>query len=105
MEKTVLFVALALLGVGCAAETASSPSVQSGVISRPSDSYESGSYGSDPDSYDLDVDTDTDSDSDGYPAYDGYDLDCADIGHPVEVDGSDRHGLDRDGDGIGCETW
>lgn len=34
---------------------------------------------------------------------DSPDLDCADIGGPVRVTGSDHHGLDRDGDGIGCE--
>ncbi len=33
----------------------------------------------------------------------GGDLDCADIGHPVAVSGPDPHGLDRDGDGVGCE--
>jgi hypothetical protein len=32
------------------------------------------------------------------------DLDCADIGQPVRVEGSDPHGLDRDGDGAGCEA-
>jgi hypothetical protein len=32
-----------------------------------------------------------------------YDLDCPDIGHPVQVIGSDPHGLDRDNDGWGCE--
>ena len=31
------------------------------------------------------------------------DLDCPDIGHPVQVSGSDPHGLDRDGDGVACE--
>jgi endonuclease YncB( thermonuclease family) len=31
------------------------------------------------------------------------DLDCPDIGHPVQVTGSDPHGLDRDGDGVACE--
>lgn len=31
------------------------------------------------------------------------DLDCPDIGHPVNVTGNDPHGLDRDGDGIACE--
>jgi hypothetical protein len=44
-----------------------------------------------------------------YPAYNGRDLDCADIGHQVRVGSSDPHGLDRDGDGVGCEaeraTW
>lgn len=40
-----------------------------------------------------------------YPEYSGRDLDCADIGHPVRVDGADPHGLDRDGDGVGCESY
>jgi hypothetical protein len=40
-----------------------------------------------------------------YPEYDGKDLDCADIGHSVRVSGADPHGLDADGDGIGCESW
>ncbi len=44
-----------------------------------------------------------------YPAYNGSDLDCADIGHQVRVGALDPHGLDRDGDGVGCEaerpTW
>ena len=31
------------------------------------------------------------------------DLDCADVGKNIKVSGSDPHGLDRDGDGIGCE--
>lgn len=31
------------------------------------------------------------------------DLDCPDIGHPVQVTGNDPHGLDRDGDGVACE--
>jgi endonuclease YncB( thermonuclease family) len=31
------------------------------------------------------------------------DLDCPDIGRPVQVTGSDPHGLDRDGDGVACE--
>ena len=31
------------------------------------------------------------------------DLDCADVGSPVRVLGSDRHRLDGDGDGRGCE--
>jgi hypothetical protein len=39
-----------------------------------------------------------------YPAWNGVDLNCPDVGHPVRViDGYDPHGLDRDGDGIGCE--
>jgi hypothetical protein len=33
------------------------------------------------------------------------DLDCADIGHRVEIDGPDYHRLDRDGDGTGCDDW
>jgi endonuclease YncB( thermonuclease family) len=31
------------------------------------------------------------------------DLDCADVGGPIMVTGSDPHGLDRDGDGVACE--
>jgi hypothetical protein len=34
-----------------------------------------------------------------------YDLDCDDIGQEVEVTGSDEYGLDRDGDGYGCESY
>lgn len=32
------------------------------------------------------------------------DLNCSDIDFAVEVVGSDPHGFDRDGDGIGCES-
>jgi hypothetical protein len=32
------------------------------------------------------------------------DLDCDTLGFPVEITGQDVYGLDRDGDGIGCET-
>jgi hypothetical protein len=38
------------------------------------------------------------------PRY-GGDLDCEDIGREIHVGRSDPHGLDRDGDGIGCEGW
>lgn len=39
-----------------------------------------------------------------YPAWNGVDLNCPDVGHPVRVvNGYDPHGLDRDGDGIGCD--
>ena len=34
-----------------------------------------------------------------------YDLDCSDIGTPVFVYGYDKHHLDGDGDGIGCESY
>ncbi|HEY0153443.1 MAG TPA: hypothetical protein VGB92_15655 [Longimicrobium sp.] len=40
-----------------------------------------------------------------YPAWNGYDLDCADVGHTVKVTGADPHRLDRDGDGWGCESY
>ncbi len=33
------------------------------------------------------------------------DLDCPDIGHQVTVIGVDRYRLDRDGDGIGCDSY
>jgi endonuclease YncB( thermonuclease family) len=35
----------------------------------------------------------------------GPDLDCADIGQRVVITGPDYHGLDRDGDGVGCESY
>lgn len=31
------------------------------------------------------------------------DVDCADVNGPIQVRGSDPHGLDRDGDGVACE--
>lgn len=34
-----------------------------------------------------------------------YDLDCSDVGQKVWVGNYDPHGLDRDGDGWGCETY
>ena len=36
------------------------------------------------------------------PAY-PPDVDCAEVGGSVSVYGSDPHGLDADGDGVGCE--
>ena len=45
-----------------------------------------------------------DSDTDCGPnEWCGYDLDCSHVGGPVAIYGSDPHGLDGDGDGIGCE--
>lgn len=35
----------------------------------------------------------------------GPDLDCPDIGRRVFITGPDYHGLDRDGDGVGCESY
>jgi endonuclease YncB( thermonuclease family) len=35
----------------------------------------------------------------------GPDLDCKDIGKRVRVEPPDHHGLDRDGDGWGCESY
>jgi micrococcal nuclease len=40
-----------------------------------------------------------------YPAWNGVDLDCKDVGHPVRVPGRDPHRLDQDGNGIGCESY
>jgi hypothetical protein len=40
-----------------------------------------------------------------YPAWNGVDLDCPDIGHRVRVTGPDPHRLDQDGNGIGCESY
>ncbi len=34
-----------------------------------------------------------------------YDLDCPDIGFKVQVIGVDHYRLDRDGDGIGCDSY
>lgn len=34
-----------------------------------------------------------------------YDLDCSDIGYSVQVYGYDKHGLDGDDDGEGCESY
>jgi endonuclease YncB( thermonuclease family) len=34
-----------------------------------------------------------------------HDLDCADIGFMVQVIGVDIHGFDREGDGLGCESY
>ena len=44
---------------------------------------------------------------DGYDDYDydSGDLDCADIGEEIEIDGDDPNGPDADEDGIGCEGW
>jgi hypothetical protein len=39
-----------------------------------------------------------------YPAWNGYDLDCPDVGHPVSVPGADPHRLDADNDEVGCES-
>lgn len=35
----------------------------------------------------------------------GPDLDCGDIGHKVEITGTDYHRLDADGDGWGCDSY
>jgi hypothetical protein len=32
------------------------------------------------------------------------DLDCADVDGPVYVTGADPNGLDREHDGVGCES-
>lgn len=36
---------------------------------------------------------------------DGFDHDCDEIGAAVDVVGPDTDGLDRDGDGRGCESY
>ena len=41
-----------------------------------------------------------------YPGYfDNFDQDCPDIGRQVFVGSYDPDGLDRDGDGWGCESY
>jgi hypothetical protein len=42
--------------------------------------------------------------SDCVPPY-PPDVDCPDIGHQVQVLGSDPHRLDADGDGVGCDIY
>ncbi|HSE10773.1 MAG TPA: thermonuclease family protein [Nocardioidaceae bacterium] len=45
--------------------------------------------------------------ADGYsPCIPPYppDIDCSDVDRPISVTGSDPHGLDRDGDGVACES-
>lgn len=32
-----------------------------------------------------------------------FDLDCDDVGRPIRIVGRDRHNLDADNDGVGCE--
>lgn len=62
-------------------------------------------------SYDLDGVADTDvysappsaAPEDEYVPDYGGDLDCADFNGEVDVSGGDPHGLDGDGDGVGCE--
>lgn len=60
---------------------------------------------------DFEPEPDTVYDSSCNPNYSGcvddssYDLDCADVGHSVSVIGYDEYGLDRDGDGYGCESY
>lgn len=39
----------------------------------------------------------------GISEYGTSDIDCSDLSGPVPVGGYDPHGLDRDGDGVGCE--
>ena len=81
----------------------------SDYVSEPSYSDDGYDY----DAYELESDYESTyaSESSCNPNYSGcvedsyYDLDCADIGFEVEVIGYDEYGLDRDGDGYGCETY
>jgi hypothetical protein len=52
------------------------------------------------------ADTNSGSGHHGLPAGPppGPDVDCSDLSGPVWVGGSDPHDLDRDGDGIGCDS-
>ena len=54
---------------------------------------------------DLEPEPRPEVDAYGYPEWNGYDLDCPDVGRMVRVSGDDPHGLDRDGDGWGCESY
>ena len=110
MKNLAVFaILLGFLGVACGTEpVVGTQPASSGVVDDASTNF-----GSSLDQLDAGADTTVEDDSsdetsfedDGYPAYDGYDLDCGDIGHPVTVDGADAHRLDADGDGIGCEGW
>lgn len=63
------------------------------------------------DGYDDGYSTGLDEGADGYSGGGGgevlpdvgYDLDCEDFDGPVDVSAGDPHGLDADGDGVGCE--
>jgi hypothetical protein len=46
-----------------------------------------------------------DSNYSGCVPMSGTDLDCSDIQETVQVYGTDRHNLDGDSDGYGCETY
>lgn len=78
---------------------ATTPSSSNSVYEEPSPSYSDESY-----LYETE-DENCDSDYSGCVPDVSYDLDCADIGEEVEVYGDDYHGLDRDGDGYGCESY
>lgn len=89
----------------------SSDSEESDISSENEDTND----GSDSeDASELDSEDSSEPDSEDSECEDGYspcvpkyppDLDCADIGEQVEVTGSDPHGLDRDSDGVGCESY
>jgi hypothetical protein len=83
---------------GQAWDSAASPAESSAhptVISEPTTVRETGP--ADP--------TEESADPHAYPAWNGVDLDCPDVGRRVRVTGSDPHRLDRDGDGWGCEKY
>jgi hypothetical protein len=46
-----------------------------------------------------------DSNYSGCVPMSGTDLDCSDIQETVQVYGTDRHNLDGDSDGYGCESY
>ncbi len=100
-------VALALVGCSAGSSDYSTDSGDSTGYSTETESYGDDGYSTESDddySTDTDYSSDYSTDSD-YSSDDEADLDCSDIGHPVEIDASDPHGLDADGDGIGCESW
>ena len=75
--------------------------------SKPSSTYTSSDIGS----FSQDQDSFTSSQSGCDPSYPDScipspppDLDCGDVGKRFTVTGSDPHGFDRDGDGVGCES-
>lgn len=124
MKVIGVIVALVLLGVGVSAFAGvnnqntqasssqplvtTSPQVQE---SQPADDSEEPDTSTSTSEATVDTSDTSDSDTNSCnPNYSGClpnvgDLNCADIGHQVTVTGTDVYHLDRDGDGIGCESY
>lgn len=98
-------------GIGIAVLGSSSPSNYgryAGLFRRVANSVETDCHPPPPDTPDNPPPSGQDESCEpGYdpcvPPYSEGDVDCADVGGPVSVTGDDPHGLDADGDGVGCE--